>query len=268
MLTVVTPEMISVALQQLGIKPGDTVLVHSSMKSMGHVDGGPAAVIKGFEDVLGKDGTLVMPTLCQVDFINSYKTWYMDKPSDVGYLTEYFRKQIYVYRSNHPTHSVAARGKKAYQLTYEHTAFGPHLSPFGEYAFADSSPWIKMLNNNAKIVFLGVSMRFNTMKHVAEACFLEGILKQVQDSKRRAALRLKIRTFDRMNEGGVWPFSNYEPIQEELERLGLISHARCGNAEVLCVSMKEMFAASLEFMNKFPEKWCDDKTLEWIKCCR
>jgi len=142
----VTVADISGAVKQLGIGPGDIVLVHSSYKSLGGVEGGAAAVIAGFENVIGREGTLVMPTLSQVDFFNSYKTWYMDKPSDTGYLTEFFRKQLYVYRSNQATHSVAARGKYAYELTFEHTAYGPHLCPFGEYAFADSSPWLKMYN--------------------------------------------------------------------------------------------------------------------------
>lgn len=265
--TIVTSKDISLTLQTLGIEPGDTVLVHSSMKSMGCVDGGAEAVIRGFEDVLGKEGTLVMPTLCQVDFTNSYKTWYMDKPSDVGYLTEFFRKQVYVYRSSHPTHSVAARGKNAYELSHEHTAYGAHVCPFGEYAFADSSPWLKMYRTGAKIVFLGVSMRFNTMKHAVEARFVESLLGQVPDEERRKALQMRLRSFGSFDAGGIWPFYNSLQMQEELEKQGLVRHAGCGDADVLCVPMKESSDAAFELLKSHPEQWCDDETMEWIRAC-
>ena len=116
----VTKEHIIAALKDLGLQEGDICLFHSSFKSFGGVSGGAETVIGALESVLGKEGTLVAPTLCSTDFSNSYKTWYMDKPSEVGYLPEYFRKQMRVYRSDHATHSVAARGKLAYELTKEH----------------------------------------------------------------------------------------------------------------------------------------------------
>ena len=48
--------------RELGVKEGDTLLVHSSYKSLGEVDGGPATVVRALEAVLGtdKDGTLIM----------------------------------------------------------------------------------------------------------------------------------------------------------------------------------------------------------------
>ena len=49
--------------RSLGVEEGDTLLVHSSYKSFGEVDGGPQTVIRALEVVLGVDGTLIMPTL-------------------------------------------------------------------------------------------------------------------------------------------------------------------------------------------------------------
>ena len=73
----------------LGLKKGDTVLIHSSFKSLGPVENGASDVIDGFMSVLTGDGTLVMPTFVQKDFANAYETWHLDKPSDTGYLTEF-----------------------------------------------------------------------------------------------------------------------------------------------------------------------------------
>lgn len=264
----VTAADIRVALERLGIAAGDIVLVHSSLKSLGTVEGGVAAVIQGFENLLGKEGTLVMPTLCQVDFKNSYQTWYMDKPSDVGYLTEFFRKQPYVYRSNHATHSVAARGKYAYTLTCEHGAYGPHMCPFGEYAFADSSPWLKMREMGAKIVFIGVTSMYNTMKHAVEAQYVESLLEQVKDDDRREALRDQVIRFPHFTGAEVWPMYSGSRMHDVLAEMGLIGHTICGNADLYCLDMKKTCDAAFEILKAHPEDWCNEETLRWIGECK
>ena len=263
--TEVNAGCISQAATALGIQPGDIVLTHSSLKSMGYVAGGPSAVIQGFEDVIGKAGTLVMPTLCQVDFKNSYRTWYMDKPSDVGYITEFFRKQPYVYRSNQATHSVAARGKRAYELTFEHTAYGPHACPFGEYAFADSSPWFKMYHLDAHIVFIGVPMIYNTMKHMVEARYVESLLSGISDKCIRGTLSARLSSF---NREGVWLYYDGMKMQEALDTYGMIKRVACGDAEFMRVSAKDSSDAAYRFISENPENWYDGENLSWIRECQ
>ena len=257
------------ALARLGVRKGDTILVHSSYKSPGRVKDGPDGVIAGLEAAVGKEGTLVMPTLCQADFFNSYKTWHLDKPSDVGYLTEYFRKLPGVCRSDHATHSVAARGRNAAFLTCEHGAYGPHPCPFGEYAFADSSPWLKMCALGAKIIFLGTTMAANTMKHVVEARYVESLLAEVADPARRDALRGELVTFGRfVGTDGIWPLYDGLLMQAELERRGLVRRTTCGKAAVLCVDMRESCDAALEILRADPARWCNKPTAAWVRRCR
>ena len=57
-----TQDQIAEALQTLGLLAGATVFVHSSMSSMGYVQGGADAVVEAFLHVLGPAGTLVVPT--------------------------------------------------------------------------------------------------------------------------------------------------------------------------------------------------------------
>lgn len=264
----VTAKDVTAALKALGIVFGDIVLVHSSLRSLGKIDGGAETVIRGFEDAIGEAGTLVMPTLCQKDFINCYKTWHMDKPSDVGYLTECFRKQPGTLRSDHPTHSVAARGKYAYAITCEHGKRGLHICPFGETAFSDDSPWLKMYDMGVKTVFLGVSSRYNTMKHPTEARFMEHILSQVEDEEIRQQLRLEVVTFGSWTGKEIWMNYDGNRMQARLEELGMVRHATCGDAELLCLDMKQSCDAAFEIIKAEPENWCNEATAAWLQRCR
>lgn len=57
-----TRESLADDLGALGLEAGQTVLVHSSLRSLGWVCGGASAVVLAVLDVLGPGGTLVVPT--------------------------------------------------------------------------------------------------------------------------------------------------------------------------------------------------------------
>ena len=57
-----TVQSLGSELRALGLTSGDTVLAHSSASSLGFVAGGTQAVVQALLDVLGPDGTLVVPT--------------------------------------------------------------------------------------------------------------------------------------------------------------------------------------------------------------
>ena len=59
---VTTKEMIIKELKALGLEKGGAVMVHTSLKSMGYVCGGAQAVIEALIEVVGSDGTIMMPT--------------------------------------------------------------------------------------------------------------------------------------------------------------------------------------------------------------
>ncbi|NLM79091.1 MAG: AAC(3) family N-acetyltransferase [Ruminococcaceae bacterium] len=261
---------IEASLRQLGIKAGDIVLVHSSLSSLGKVEHGAQSVIAAFEAVLGQEGTLVFPTLCQNDFTRSYETWHLDKPSDVGYLTEYFRKLPNVYRSDQATHSVAARGRRAYELTTGHTAFGPRYGIFGDYAFSRSSPWQKMYDQNAKVVFLGVSMRKNTFKHFMEYIVVDEALAKISNPEDRDRLKNRIWNFARFedHEGLVWPFHDAEQLQQKLDESGLIRKTLCNEATILCVNVRDMVDHGLKWFAEDPDTWYKADTLAWLQDAR
>lgn len=147
-------------LKNIGVKEGDVLVVHSSMKSMGHVEGGPECVIAAMREVIGESGTLLFPTF-------TYRTSYedafysnKDTPSCVGLLSETFRKMDGVYRTNHPTHSVGIIGKLTEELIrgeeMDDTPMGIH------------SPYRKLAAVNAKILMLGCHLSHNSYMHALE----------------------------------------------------------------------------------------------------
>lgn len=259
----VTRQDVAQTVRALGIQPGETVLVHSSMKSFGYVEGGPEAVIRGFMDVLGEEGTLVMPTLIQKDFSNAYRDWHIDRPSDVGLITEVFRKMPGVVRSDQATHSVAAIGPKAQWITEGHTDFGPRFGPFGDYAFSYSSPWQKMYDMNAKIVFVGVGTRKNTMKHLVEHEVIEDRLKAIEGREGGQELKSQIRHFG-TNPEGLWPYLNAVKMEEQFEQNGLLGHAHCQSSEFLCIEAKVSSDFTREKMEAEPAEWFTEEMQEWL----
>lgn len=163
----VTAGQITADLRKMGIQPGDILFIHSSLKSLGYVDGGPKAVIQGLLDAVGPEGTLLLPTYympggsilgtCQLE-------GYVFDPrihgTNMGALPDAFLQFPGVERSIHPTHSVSAIGKHAKFLTEAH-----HLAPS---VFGKGSPWQRFHELNGTVLGIGISMGPVTFYHSLE----------------------------------------------------------------------------------------------------
>jgi len=155
----------------------DILMVHSSINNLlpmyrGNVKELLDALINYAEE---KKVTLVMPTFTlgkknsgvEKQYLQK-KTFNVDKtPTTVGLLNELFRRKKGVLRSLHPTHSIAAYGPKAAELTETH-----HLS---ETTFGENTPFATMDSHKTKILGIGVYYYRNlTHVHVAEDILKEG----------------------------------------------------------------------------------------------
>ncbi len=174
-----TIETLMADLKSLGLVAGDVVLVHSSMRTLGWVCGGPAAVILALEAVVGPQGTLLMPTHSgensdPANWSNPPvpESWWqtirdhmpaydpgLTPTRGMGRIPESFRHQIGVVRSNHPQLSFAAWGRYADQITRDHRL----LSEMGE-----DSPLARLYAFEGKVLLLGVGFGNNTSLHLAE----------------------------------------------------------------------------------------------------
>ena len=244
---------IKLALQRLGVKEGDSIITHSSFKSLGELENGAATVIEGMKAAVGESGTVIFPTLCQEDWEHVYDNWNMNAPSDIGYLTNYFRKLPEAKRSNQATHSVAAIGKDADFLTCTHGQSGKRYGIFGDTPFAADSPWEKMYNMDTKVVFLGVGIRKCTFRHYAEYRVIEDYLKRAENSPRYAEIKDKVWTYEKngkyvWNEEGVWPHVDNEFIEVHLEKEGKIKKTCIADTEIMLFSSKDFVDKTMELL--------------------
>ncbi len=153
-------EVLIQQLEQMGLLHTDTVLIHSSMKSIGAVDGGADAVLDVWQEYF-RDGLLLLPTHTWAN-VNADNPVYdpVHTESCVGLLTNLFRKRPGVVRSLHPTHSVAAWGKAAEIYTAGEEYCNTPCTPGGCYD--------RLRHVNGKILLVGVGHERNTFIHSVE----------------------------------------------------------------------------------------------------
>ncbi len=145
-------------LQHAGVSAGDILIVHSSMKALGKVEGGPNAVVAALRQCVGESGTILMPVFSdpQIDDVFDLRS----TPSRTGIVTETFRTTHGVLRSFHPTHSIAAIGARAAEFVTGHDK----TSGLGV-----GSPLHKAALSGAMVLMLGCDMDAASIVHVAEA---------------------------------------------------------------------------------------------------
>jgi len=244
-----TARQIADALYAAGLRPGDSVMLHSSYKSLGGVEGGPEAVIDAFCEVLGPDGTLLVPNLIfnngHYQFLRQYPpdVDLRSTPSRMGIITEMLRKRPGAVRSVHPTHPAAALGARASQLCGRH-----HLD---DSATGPNSPWALNAKAGGWIVLLGVTHKVNTTLHHIEEIATDWALTDfhfevrfVDPAGRERNIRIRAHA-----PGQRRDFEKVEPV---LLRAGLQKHVTIGSATVRLVRADKMVDLLCERVRQDP----------------
>ena len=177
---VILKEEIVQKLQEVGLEKGDAVMVHTSLKRMGYVCGGAQTVIEALMEVVGEDGTIMMPTQSWKNLDPETGVHWEADPEDwqrirdhwpaydkaltptntMGAVAEMFRQMPGSVRSDHPARSVCAWGRHAAYLTEAHD-----LSNI----FGDGSPIGRLYELDGKVLQLGTGYDKNTSLHLADA---------------------------------------------------------------------------------------------------
>ena len=234
-------EALAEDIRKMGIKKGDALMVHSSLKSIGWVDGGADTVIDAMLSVIGEDeGVLFVPTLTGTfaragwDEMTKYAFDPKATPSRVGKVTDTLWRPPNACRSEHPTHSLAALGKDAEELVKGH---GGDASTFDK-----RGPYGKYVKLGATILFIGTHMGCNTTLHVgedwAELPYMDQNAKaRVRRGDEEAVVPLKMspnghRSFYASDENS--------PAVQLFYKLGLVREAKLGDATVQLIGAQDI----------------------------
>ncbi len=247
-----TRESLASGLRGIGLRAGDTVLAHSSLSSLGWVCGGPATVVRALLDVLGDDGTLVVPTQTGDNSDPALwrdppvpESWWADirasmPPYDarttptrgVGVVPETLRTWPGAVRSAHPQTSFAAVGARAAAIVDGHAP---------DCRLGERSPLARLEEAEARVLLLGAGYESCTTFHLAEyripAPRVENSFAMTTPQGRRwTTVRDTSITDDRFGELGA-----------AFERERPVLRGRVGAAEVRLFSLPDAVA--------FAEAW-------------
>jgi len=162
---------------KLGIRAGDIIMVHASVRSVGEVAGGPDQIHLALKDALGTSGTLMMYASCPR---------YYDEVSRGSLTPEQEREILEKLPSFDPVTARSARDNGAlveFLRTYPRTLVNNHVARFAvwgkhagylvsnqpwNYAYGLNSPLDRFLKLDGKILLLGCDHDTVTFLHYAE----------------------------------------------------------------------------------------------------
>ncbi|MBL7055950.1 aminoglycoside N(3)-acetyltransferase [Candidatus Woesearchaeota archaeon] len=231
------------SLKKLGVNKGDILFVHSDISVFGKLANFDRtdlfnSILDSLKEVVGEEGTLIMPTFSysieknEIFDINETK-------SSVGILTEFFRKQENTLRSIQPNHSVSVWGKDKDKFV-----------DVGNDSFDEHSIFGKLFQKGGKILFLGASFQTCTFIHFIEQKYHVPyrFMKEYDAKiKENGDISNKKITF---NYKYFFYFTNLEKFEESLTKEGTLIKTNLGSGKLLLVSSQKMFETGIKSLEK------------------
>ena len=247
------------AFRELGMQPGMTVMVHTSLSSMGYVCGGAPTVIDALLETVSKEGTIMMPTQSWKnldpevgvhpevgeDYWQTIRdNWpAYDKRTTptqtMGTVAELFRQWPGSLRSDHPARSVTANGKYAAYLTEHHD-----LSNI----FGDGSPIGRLYELDGYVLLIGVGYDKNTSLHLADA---RANYPSKHFSTEHSAVmengKRVWKAYDTLYVDGEY----FIQIGEAFEQEHTVSKAQLGHATLRLMRQRELVDFAVRWIEKY-----------------
>lgn len=250
-------------LRALGVREGDTLMVHASLRAIGPVVGGAVSVVRALEEAVTPEGSLMMVVGARDEW-----SWVNERPEEeraglladappfdaaetpadpeIGVLAEVFRTLPGTMVSNHPEGRFAARGRAAGDLTRD--------VPWNDY-FGPGSPLQRLVEAGGSVLRLGADPNTVTLMHYAE--YLAEL-----PNKRRARRHRKvtgpagaeIRTIDCLDDSdGIadYPGEDYfAVILGEFLKAGGGKRGQVGRAPSELLPAREVVAFAAAWMTR------------------
>ncbi|TLG77614.1 AAC(3) family N-acetyltransferase [Methylocystis sp. B8] len=238
------------AIEGVGIRPGDTVSLQVSLGRLGMPFGVepnyPALsnfMIDSFLEVLGPQGTLVVPTYTYS--IGRGTVFEVETtPSSIGQFPEVFRSRQGVVRSRDPMMSSAAIGPRAAAV----------LRNISRSCYGEGSTFQRLREVNAHICTLGISLYWATFRHhieeVAGVPFrfpksFTGIVRENGRESRETWSYFAAPIVDNCQPNGL-------PLERRARDTGLVRITPVGRGEIMAIDAGKYFEFGLNELRTNP----------------
>lgn len=205
-------------LKKLGVKPGTIVLLHSSLASLGSIEGGAEIVVDSFLEVLGSEGTLLVPAF-----------------GNLGIIPEILKRKPGAITSPCPVGTLCGIGPAVEELFKDHWV--PD-SPHGE-----NTPFARLSQMGGYICLLGVDQDRNTALHGVEAQLKLAYLGDVTKNFKLPDGREITKTWHYY----PGPHRDFIGLDHRFLADGAMNIERIGDAQVRLIDAKKMLDLALQY---------------------
>ena len=241
----VNKEDIKKGLNDIGLKKGNIVFVHSSLSSFGYVEDGPDTVIDALLETVGNSGTVVMPAFTWGALHSKEKVVFdvanTSVKKEVGILAEVFRKRKEAIRSLHICHSVSAIGPKAKEVMGE-----------GITACGKGSTFDKLYELDAWNLFLGVGFSSCTALHMVEE-YMHVPYRYYRDFKGSKVILPDEKTIESesvefLRKPGY--INDFIKMGRIFSKHGVLHTCKIGEAKIINIKIRDIFNITKQYLEK------------------
>ncbi len=244
-------------LREMGITATDHLLVHSSMKSVGMVQGGADTLIDALLEAVSQ-GMLMMPahTWKQMSAEHSFFDP-QTEPVCVGIVPELFRKRPGVVRSLHPTHSMIVYGKGAEEYIKGEENRTTPCAPEG--------CWGRLREVKAKILLIGVTHARNTYIHSIEESY--NVPERFTAEPVRFQVKLpegdvkEVDMYRHYNKKEAHISEMYDKMEAGYEQTGAAKKGRLGDAVCILCEAEKLFEMTGRILTKEANCFIDRESI-------
>lgn len=243
-------------IEELNIKPTDTVMIHTSLRAIGEIENGAEGLIKAFMDYL-KDGLLLIPTHTWAFINGDGPTLDLIQPTTcIGTLPNIAASHPLGRRSYHPTHSIAAFGRRAEEYIKGEENSDTPGSPEG--------CWGRLYKEGAKILLIGVGQERNTFLHSVEE--MNHTPLRLSQEKKHLLIRNEDGTItERFSYVHYNPYcshisENYVKFEPYFHQGEALTYGMLGNAKVQVCDARKCAEIMMAISNHCDFDLCIDET--------
>lgn len=233
--------------QQTDVKMGDTIMVHTSYKSLGGVEGGVDTVIDVMSALVGEEGTVLFPNFNFDSWTERHYFDILETPSHMGAITEVARLRPNAKRTPHPIYSFAVLGRRAdeFSACEDVEAYGPN-SAFGLFHKTNGTILSIGLDFNSTFsmhhyIEYNVGCDYRRIKEFAGIYMGYDRVPQVKTYTMFVRAHQRVKTY-------------INPGMDELLAAGVIKEVQVGEAKIHFASAQDFYDNMAVIVREHPEK--------------